>query len=730
MTLPLYLGRVTRWATGVLLAGAAFAQAQPTTPAPGSLGNISTRLQVGTGDNVMIAGFIVQGSLPKKVMIRAAGPSLSQFGVVGALANPQLELHSGSNTIGTNDDWQVTQIGGVITSDQSAEIQSSGLAPSDPGESAIIATLSPGGYTAIVQGANGGTGVGIVEVFDLSPNNGSTLANISTRGFIQTGDNVMIGGFIVATQPAKVLIRVTGPSLVPFGVSNAIANPQLELHDTNGTLAGNDDWQTTQIGGIITSDQVAAIQKSGLAPNDAAESAMIATLAPGNYTAIVQGVNATKGVGLVEVYALSEYSLTVSKGGSGTGAVTSSPVGVDCGVDCNEIYNSGTVVTLTATPATGSTFSGWSGACTGTGNCVVTIDAAKSLTANFTLNPVGAGGNCSTQPECAAGLTCVDQVCCTSACTGTCERCDVSGAVGTCSPVPDGQDPDGECGGLSCAAYYNGFQGDTCYQKADVSAAQAICNGARACRTVAQECTAQSTRGPAQITCDSFCQDPTVNTCVGTTAGTCTNVNQGNATCGLGACQTSAPRCVNGAPNACVPNSGAATAETCNGLDDNCDGVIDNGSFSDAFEPNNDCSTYRVLPQVGSDQTKTQNALTLYPLGDVDYYRINAVETDSTCACCDLFCTREDYRLTVTLSVPAGAGSYIFCSDMGCGMVGNNCQTVGAGTSASSAFVLHGVCSSIDSYSIYVRVAAGNAPGFQCHPYTLSYFFDAGLCLP
>ena len=142
--------------------------ATPTpTPRPATLGNISTRLQVGTGANVMIAGFIVQGSAPKRVLIRAAGPSLTQFGVPNALANPRLELHDTTGTIGMNDNWQTTQIGGVITSDQVAEIQSSGLAPSDPLESAIIATLAPGSYTAIVQGVNNGTGVGIVEVYDL-----------------------------------------------------------------------------------------------------------------------------------------------------------------------------------------------------------------------------------------------------------------------------------------------------------------------------------------------------------------------------------------------------------------------------------------------------------------------------------------------------------------------------------------------------------------------------------
>jgi hypothetical protein len=185
-----------------------------------------------------------------------------------------------------------------------AEIQNSGLAPRDPLESAVIATLAPGSYTAIVQGVNGGTGVGIVEVYDLGANSGSLLANISTRGFVQSGDNAMIGGFIVVTQPTRVIIRAIGPSLSQFGVPDALANPQLELHDATSLIGMNDDWQTTQIGGIITSDQVAEIQNSQLAPTNAAESAIIATLQPGSYTAIVRGVNNTTGNALVEVYSL------------------------------------------------------------------------------------------------------------------------------------------------------------------------------------------------------------------------------------------------------------------------------------------------------------------------------------------------------------------------------------------------------------------------------------------
>ena len=178
------------------------------------------------------------------------------------------------------------------------------FAPADPAESAIIATLAPGAYTAIVQGVGGGTGVGTVEVYDLSQNNGANLTNISTRGFVQLGDSVLIGGFTVANQPVNVIVEAAGPSLRAIGVGNAMDDPQLELHDANGAIAANDDWQTTQIGGVITGDQAGAIQQSGLAPFNPAEPALIARLSPGPYTAIMHGANNTSGVGVIAIYTL------------------------------------------------------------------------------------------------------------------------------------------------------------------------------------------------------------------------------------------------------------------------------------------------------------------------------------------------------------------------------------------------------------------------------------------
>jgi len=277
---------------------------QPSQP---SLGNISTRSLVQMGQHVMIGGFIVQGPGQKRVIIRAIGPELTQYGIPDPLANPRLELHNGSGAlIATNDDWQITILGGIITGNQVGDIQNSGHVPTAASESAIIANLQPGNYTAVVRGVNNTTGVALVEVYDLSPAASASLGNISTRSFVQTGEHVMIGGFIVqGTGPKRVIIRAIGPELTQYGIPDALANPKLELHNGNGTLiAANDDWQTTILGGIITGNQVNDIQNSGHVPTAASESAIIANLQAGNYTAIVRGVNNTAGVALVEVYDL------------------------------------------------------------------------------------------------------------------------------------------------------------------------------------------------------------------------------------------------------------------------------------------------------------------------------------------------------------------------------------------------------------------------------------------
>jgi hypothetical protein len=276
---------------------------------PTQLGNISTRAFVRTGNNVVIGGFIVQGTQAKRVIIRGIGPELTQYGVPNALANPKLELHDRTGAlIASNDNWRHTIIGGIIHSDQVGDIMATRLAPGDGRESAIIADLPTGNYTAILQGVNNSTGVALVDVYDVSADGSSILGNISTRSFVQTSDNVMIGGFIVqGTQSKRVIIRAIGPELTQYGVPDVLADPTFELHDSTGALiASNDNWMTTIIGGIITSNQVQDIMDSGHAPTDPRESAIIAMLPSGNYTAIVRGVNNTTGIALVEVYDLDQ----------------------------------------------------------------------------------------------------------------------------------------------------------------------------------------------------------------------------------------------------------------------------------------------------------------------------------------------------------------------------------------------------------------------------------------
>jgi hypothetical protein len=253
---------------------------------PVSLANISTRLRVESGDNVLIGGFIITGAQPKKVIVRAIGPSLS---LPGVLADPILELRNSSGgLIAVNDNWR---------SDQEAEIIATTIPPSNDLESAIVATLpaNNAAYTAIVRGVNNGTGTGVVEAYDLNRTVESKLGNISTRGLVQTGDNVLIAGTIVVGQDSqKVIVRAIGPSL---NISGKLADPTLELRDADGALIrSNDNWRT---------DQEAEIIATTIPPSNDLESAIVQTLAPGNYTAILRGMNGTTGVGLVEAYGLN-----------------------------------------------------------------------------------------------------------------------------------------------------------------------------------------------------------------------------------------------------------------------------------------------------------------------------------------------------------------------------------------------------------------------------------------
>ena len=263
----------------------------PISVAP-SLLNLSTRLSVQTGDNVLIGGFIITGSSSKNVLLRGMGPSLASSGqpVAGRLSDPTLTLFDGAGTaLLSNDDW--------MNGTQKQEIIDSGLAPGDPKEAAMIALLEPGNYTAILSGKNGATGVGLLELYDLAQSAPANAVNISTRGLVQTGDNVMIGGFIVGgSKTSRILVRAIGPELTAAGVPGALQDPTLELHDGSGTtIATNDNWRSTQ---------QADIAATMLAPTDDRESAILSTLAPGNYTAILRGSGGLTGVALFEAYQL------------------------------------------------------------------------------------------------------------------------------------------------------------------------------------------------------------------------------------------------------------------------------------------------------------------------------------------------------------------------------------------------------------------------------------------
>ncbi len=256
------------------------------------LANISTRVGAGTGDNQLIGGFIITGTAPKKVIVRAIGPSLSQFGIDSALADPTLELHDQTGAVvAANDNW---------TDSQQAEIEATGLSPASELEAAIVQTLAPGAYTAIAGGKNGAAGTAVVEVFDLSPTSDSTLANISTRGAVGSVSDVMIGGFIIGGQTGttRVLVRSVAPSLAAFGVNNAMPDPTMELRDINGTLiASNDNWKD---------GPQLEIEQTTLAPSNDLESAIVTTLPSGAYTAIIRERNGEPGVGLFEVYNLQD----------------------------------------------------------------------------------------------------------------------------------------------------------------------------------------------------------------------------------------------------------------------------------------------------------------------------------------------------------------------------------------------------------------------------------------
>jgi glucose/arabinose dehydrogenase len=259
---------------------------------PSQSTNISTRARVGANDDVVIGGLIVTGTTAKTVIVRAIGPSLQQSNVPGALSDPVLELRrSDGSLIAQNDNWKDSQ---------QVQIEQTQLAPTNELESAIVASLPPGAYTAVMQGKNGATGIGVVEAYDLNAGADSKLANISTRALVQGSADVAIGGFILGSNigAAKVVIRGIGPSLVSAGVNHPLIDPTLELHDGNGTLLiSNDNWQDN-------TEQSAKITAAGLAPTNKAEAAIATSLTPGLYTAILAGKDGGTGTGVVELYNL------------------------------------------------------------------------------------------------------------------------------------------------------------------------------------------------------------------------------------------------------------------------------------------------------------------------------------------------------------------------------------------------------------------------------------------
>jgi hypothetical protein len=247
-------------------------------------------MRVQTGNNVGIGGFIITGNIPKQVILRAIGPSLTRYFIVDVLADPVLELHGPAGfTTRTNNNWRDTQ---------EQEIQDTGIPPTNDLESAMVVTLNPGAYTAIVRGNGNTSGVALFEVYDLTPTASSKLAQLSTRAFVGSADNIVIAGFLLSADgtPDDIIIRGLGPTLTAFGVPNVLADPTLELRDHNGSLLISDnDWQDNPV-------QAARIIAAGLAPSNALESAIAATLPPGLYTALLAGLNGGTGNGLVEVY--------------------------------------------------------------------------------------------------------------------------------------------------------------------------------------------------------------------------------------------------------------------------------------------------------------------------------------------------------------------------------------------------------------------------------------------
>lgn len=351
-------------------------------------------------------------------------------------------------------------------------------------------------------------------------------------------------------------------------------------------------------------------------------------------------------------------------------------------------------------------------------------DASAHCQGNSCVPDIGAGGFCDQQSDCSSGLVCVDSVCCDNICAGTCGACDLQGSVGTCSLIPGGMDPDAECDSIDCSTFYFGWEGGTCFAKANVSAALATCGGDGACASQPDECSAQSARGPAALVCDPICQSPNLSSCTGTTPGTCDNLSLGTETCGTGACQVAVNRCSDGSSQSCVANSGAATAEVCDRIDNNCDGNVDNGLPSDDYELNNSCQSHYFLGLLGEGLSQSYHDMTLYTAGDEDWYRQKTTEDFTTC----ISGVDEEYSYTVTLTPPLGKDydlevCYNSFTDSSCTL---DCFSNELGGDAPEVIALAwaGPCGggTNDGLNFFIRVYPFLAAN-SCEPYSLDTEF-------
>lgn len=299
------------FADGVTGDGSASASHTVVSDASVRLINLSSRLRVVSSDanRSVIAGFVIAGDEPKRVLVRAVGPGLTELGVAGTLPNPRLQLYRGGSLIAENEDWG-------SQAEVAATAQRVGAFPLATGsaDSALVTTLEPGSYTALVQ-ANGGSGVVLVEVYDAAAAQAlelQHLGNISTRGFVDTGEGQLIAGFVVTgNAPKKLLIRGIGPGLAQFGLNGVLADPQLKIFAADGgtPLAENNDWTTPQTltperpAASAAEIQAASTQTGAFAlGSESRDAAVLVTLQPGAYSAVMSGVGGSTGAGLVEVY--------------------------------------------------------------------------------------------------------------------------------------------------------------------------------------------------------------------------------------------------------------------------------------------------------------------------------------------------------------------------------------------------------------------------------------------